>query len=63
MEIPVTTLFVEISKREFLKLPSISMRSFRIPVRACEEEEKESTEEEEKAKGEDGGRVRKLTTP
>lgn len=63
MEIPVTTLFVKISEREFLKLPPIFTRSFRIPNKACEDEEKKSAEDEKKEKDEDDDRARKLATP
>ena len=63
----MTALFEEMREREFLKLPPISTRSFRIPVRACKEEESpaeaEEEEEEEEEEEDDGGGARKLATP
>ena len=60
-------LFEEMCQREFLKLPPISTRSFRIPDRACEAAEspaEEAEEEEEEEEEEDGGGgARKLATP
>jgi len=61
----VTAFLGERRESELLKLPPISTRSLRIPVRVFEGEVDSPEEAEEEGGGEDdeGGGARKLATP